>query len=45
MSRANYLIRQFDHDLGRRLGVVDMGRLAIKSIDVIIVSSSKFNAF
>jgi hypothetical protein len=45
MSRANYLIRQFNHDLGRRLGAVGVGRLAIKSIDVIIVSSSTFNAF
>jgi hypothetical protein len=45
IGRANCLIRQFIHDLGRRLGVVGVGRLAIKSIDVIIFSSRKFNAF
>jgi hypothetical protein len=45
MSRANCLIRLFNHALGRRLDVVGVGRLAIRLIDVIIFSSSGFNAF
>lgn len=30
----NYLIRQFHHLLGLRLGAVGVGKLAIRSIDV-----------